>query len=429
MFASPPRHVEGLPRAGRSLVMGVVNVTPDSFSDGGRWTSAAAAVDHGENLYKEGADLVDVGGESTRPGAARPSSAEEIARVLPVVEGLVDSGVVVTVDTMRADVARRAVERGAVAVNDVSGGLADPDMLPLVAELDVPYICMHWRGHAASMQRMAAYGDVVAEVKSELQRRVDAAVAAGVRSSRIAVDPGLGFAKTADHNWSLLAGMEALHALGHPIIVGPSRKAFLGALLAGPEGGLRPTGERDDATAVIAALCAASGAWCVRVHDVGKSLDAIRVAARWAREAVSVVPSVPSPAELPARSWESSPGGLDRLTVRGLRAYGYHGVLPAERRDGQEFVADITMYVDMTKAATSDQLAHTVDYGELTARLAAAISSYPVDLIETLAERLAHVALAEAGVAEVEVTIHKPSAPVPVAVDDVSVTIRRRRDD
>ena len=303
--------------------MGVVNVTPDSFSDGGRWASVPDAVDHGLQLHEQGADLVDVGGESTRPSAARPSVAAELARVLPVISELVEAGAVVTIDTMRAEVAARAVEAGALAVNDVSGGLADPDMLPLIAELAVPYICMHWRGHADSMQSQATYHDVVRDVVAELRQRMDAALAAGIAAERLALDPGLGFAKTAQHNWALLTHIADLSGLGSPLVIGASRKTFLGALLESPEGSVRPVGERDDATAVISALCATSGVWCVRVHDVAKSLDAVRVASRWAAEASS------------ARS-------LDRLSITGLRAYGYHGVLQAERQNGQEFLIDVS---------------------------------------------------------------------------------------
>jgi dihydropteroate synthase len=263
--------------------MGVVNVTPDSFSDGGRWLSASAAIDHGLRLVKDGADLVDVGGESTRPGAARPSVEEELARVVPVIAELAGSGAVVSVDTMRADVARAAVEAGAGAVNDVSGGLADPSMLAVVADLGVPYLCMHWRGHSADMQGRAAYADVVTEVKGELGQRVAAALAAGIRPERLAVDPGIGFAKTAEHNWAVLAALESFHELGHAVVVGGSRKAFLGALLADSDGTPRRVDDRDAATVAVSAMCAAAGAWCVRVHDVAGSLDAVAVAARWAR--------------------------------------------------------------------------------------------------------------------------------------------------
>jgi dihydropteroate synthase len=241
-------------------------------------------------MHEQGADLVDVGGESTRPGAARVPEAEECARVLPVVKGLAAVGVAVSVDTMRAATAAAAVEAGAVLVNDVSGGLADPAMHPEVARLGVPYVLMHWRGHSATMQQRTTYDDVVADVAAELVRQRDAAVAAGIDPARIALDPGIGFSKTSAQNWTVLTGLSSFQALGHPVLVATSRKRFLGELLAQPEldpttGGadaLRPPRERDDATTATAALAAASGAWCVRVHAVRAGADAVRVAARWA---------------------------------------------------------------------------------------------------------------------------------------------------
>ena len=282
MHAEPPRYVDGLPRPGRTLVMGVLNVTPDSFSDGGRYLDAAVAVDHGRALVAEGADLVDVGGESTRPGATRPSPEEELDRVLPVVRALAGDGVLVSVDTMRASVASAVVEAGAVLVNDVSGGLADEAMLSTVAALDVAYVLMHWRAHSTQMQRFTDYGDVVADVSAELRERLDAAAQAGVRPERVAVDPGIGFSKTADQNWDVLAGMERLHDLGHPVLIATSRKRFLGALLADATGELRPTELREDGTTATSTLAAAAGAWCIRTHSVRATLDAVKVAQRWA---------------------------------------------------------------------------------------------------------------------------------------------------
>ncbi len=261
--------------------MGVVNVTPDSFSDGGRWLAPEDAVERGRTLLAEGADLIDVGGESTRPGAERPSEAEELGRVVPVVRELVAAGASVSVDTMRARVAAQALEVGATCVNDVSGGLADPDLLPVVADAACPVVLMHWRGHSHDMQSHATYDDVVADVTRELRDRVDAAVAAGVHVDRIAVDPGLGFAKTAAHSWTLLRRLPELGALGLPVLAGPSRKSFLGSLLGGDEQP-RPAPERDDATTALTALLAQAGAWCVRVHRVRASADAVRVVARWA---------------------------------------------------------------------------------------------------------------------------------------------------
>ena len=274
----------GLPSSDRCLVMGVVNVTPDSFSDGGQWYGAEAAIGHGLELVEQGADIVDVGGESTRPGAQRIEAEEELRRVGPVVTELVKAGVPVSIDTMRARVASFALDAGARLVNDVSGGLADPDMPRLVAAADASYVVMHWRGHSHDMYARATYADVVGEVREELTRRVDAAVAAGVDPGRIVIDPGLGFGKRPEHNWPLLARLPEVATLGgrtFPVLVAASRKGFLGGLLAGPDGTPRPIGGREEATVAITALAAAGGAWCVRVHQVPANSDAVRVAAAW----------------------------------------------------------------------------------------------------------------------------------------------------
>jgi dihydropteroate synthase len=275
--------VIGLPPAlagvDRCLVMGVVNVTPDSFSDGGQWFEVDAAIEHGRRLLADGADLVDVGGESTRPGADRVPVEEELRRVLPVVRALAAEGLVVSVDTMRASVAAAALAAGAAVVNDVSGGLADPAMAGLVAAAGVPFVAMHWRGPSATMDAMADYGDVVTEVVAELGGRLDALTEAGMDPRQVILDPGLGFAKTAEHNWLLLAGLGQLAAVGRPVLIGASRKRFLGTLLVGPDGLPLAPLDRDAATAATSAVAAAAGAWGVRVHDVRPSADAVRVVA------------------------------------------------------------------------------------------------------------------------------------------------------
>ncbi|MDD1057585.1 dihydropteroate synthase [Streptomyces cocklensis] len=268
----------GLPQWDRCAVMGVVNVTPDSFSDGGRWFDPDVAVKHGLDLVAQGADLVDVGGESTRPGAARVDEMEELRRVLPVVRELAASGVLVSVDTMRAAVAEQAVAAGARLVNDVSGGQADPAMIPVVAAAGVPFVVMHWRGQSIDMNNRAVYGDVLAEVIAELRTSLDRAVAGGVDPDRIVLDPGLGFAKEADHDLALLAQLGALRTLGRPLLVAASRKRFLGRVLAGSAGDPPPARERDAATAAVTAIAAREGAWAVRVHEVHASADAVRVA-------------------------------------------------------------------------------------------------------------------------------------------------------
>ena len=279
MYVGPPRHLAGLPQPARALVMGVLNVTPDSFSDGGRWADTDAALAHGRRLVAEGADLVDVGGESTRPGATRPSVQEELDRVLPVITRLAAEDVLVSVDTMRAEVAAAALDAGAVLVNDVSGGRADPDMFGTVAGAGAPYVLMHWRAHSAAMQQQTDYTDVVEDVATEL----------------------------ADQNWDVLAATERYHALGHPLLVAASRKRFLGTLLADADGTLRPPVDRDDATTATTALAAVAGAWCIRAHAVRPTADAVRVAARWARQAARPPTADSQPADSPAAG--SQPAG------------------------------------------------------------------------------------------------------------------------
>jgi dihydropteroate synthase len=271
--------------------MGVVNVTPDSFSDGGQWFDPDRAVAHGLELARQGADLVDVGGESTRPGAARPPVEEELRRVIPVVRRLVEGGARVSADTMRAAVADRALDAGACLVNDVSGGLADADMLGVVARARVPYVLMHWRGHSAQMEQRAEYDDVVADVVGELRIRMEAARAAGIDPARVIVDPGVGFAKTAEHNWTVLARLAEFRVLGQPILVAVSRKRFLGRLLVDQTGQPRPPAGLDAASAALSTLAAAAGAWCVRVHEVPAVADAVRIVARLAEEAEQPVGS------------------------------------------------------------------------------------------------------------------------------------------
>lgn len=261
----------------RTLVMGVVNVTPDSFSDGGEWFEPTAALEHGREVLAAGADIVDVGGESTRPGATRPTASEELRRVLPVVTDLAARGAVVSIDTMRVEVARAALDAGASIVNDVSGGLADPGMVPWVAGTGVPFIAMHWRGHSDEMQSRAVYDDVVIDVCRELATRRDELLEAGLGADRLVLDPGLGFAKNAEHNWTLMAALPALHDLELPILLGASRKAFLGRVGRGDGETPRPAGERDIETTATSVMAAMAGLWCVRVHDVPSTVRALAV--------------------------------------------------------------------------------------------------------------------------------------------------------
>ncbi|WP_460498516.1 dihydropteroate synthase [Glycomyces tarimensis] len=254
--------------------MGVLNVTPDSFSDGGRYLDFEDAVGHAEQMAAEGADLIDVGGESTRPGAERVDATTETARVVDVVAALTERGMVVSIDTTRSAVAAAAIEAGASVVNDVSGGLADPDMAGVVAATGVRWVLMHWRGHSTDMQRLAHYEHIVADVKAELEDRVEAALESGVDASRLIVDPGLGFAKTAEHNWRLSAHLHEFVELGYPVLFGSSRKSYLGKLLADEDGKPRPVGQREAATLATSVLAFEAGAWGVRVHDVAGTADA-----------------------------------------------------------------------------------------------------------------------------------------------------------
>jgi dihydropteroate synthase len=261
-------------RADRICIVGVVNVTPDSFSDGGRYLYVDDAIAHGLRMHAEGADLVDIGGESTRPGARRVPAEEELRRIEPVIAGLAAHGVPISVDTYRATVADAALTLGAALVNDVSGGLGDADMARVVRDAGCPWILMHWRGHSARMAELAVYDDVVKDVRTELLARVDDAVAAGVDESALVLDPGLGFAKTAAHNWAILAALDSLVEIGLPVLVAASRKSFLGSLLSDSDGTPRGMDEREDATTALTAYCADRGVWGVRVHQVRPSADA-----------------------------------------------------------------------------------------------------------------------------------------------------------
>ena len=279
-------HPSGLPenlrKLDRTLVMGVLNVTPDSFSDGGRFDDTEIAISHALQMIEDGADIIDIGGESTRPGSDRISVQEELDRVLPVISVLANSGMAISIDTMRAEVARAAIEAGACIINDVSGGKSDPEMLSYVSTLTVPYILMHWRGPSNIMNTLTDYNDVVADVTSEISKQVEVAVAAGIARERIAIDPGIGFAKTVDQNWPILKHLDVLEGLGLPILMGASRKKFLGELLA-KAGVARDSDERESATTAISTLMAARGLWAVRVHDVKPTRDAIAVVDRIAK--------------------------------------------------------------------------------------------------------------------------------------------------
>lgn len=262
----------GLPRD-RMLVMGILNITPDSFADGGRYEKTERAIEHGLAMMAQGVDIIDIGGESTRPGAERTSFEEELGRVLPVIQALSQAGAVISIDTMRADTAEQAIHAGAKIVNDVSAGLSDREMFHVVADLGCPYIAMHSRGVSKDMQARAIYHDVLQEVSTELSVQVDAALAAGISVENVILDPGIGFAKESEHNWVLLNNVEKLSSLGFPILIGASRKRFLGSLV-----GAATIDERESATIALTSLLAQRGVWGVRVHSVKPHCDAIAVA-------------------------------------------------------------------------------------------------------------------------------------------------------
>lgn len=446
--------------AGRTLVMGVLNVTPDSFSDGGNYLDIEAAIARGHELVAQGADLIDVGGESTRPGAEPVSGAEELRRVLPVVEALAADGIAVSVDTLRAATAREVVGAGAVIVNDVSGGRHDLEMLDAVAESGAVYVAMHWRGIPDPQHRRSGYDDVVAEVRDELARLADAARAAGIAPERLVLDPGLGFDKTAAQGWQLLAGLPSLAELGFPLLVGISRKRMIAETLAAARE--VPSAEvsmedRDLATAVVSAYAAHAGAWAVRVHEVVPTVNALAVVEAVAEASgrpAQVPPAQPSlsPRESTFRPFpasEGTPSGFsaarggaevdagaqtgpgaraaqDRITLTGLEVFAHHGVFDFERERGQRFLIDVEAALDLSPAAQHDALERTVHYGELAEAIVAAVEQDPVDLIETVAERVARVALGFPRVAEARVTVHKPDAPIDATFADVSVTVVRR---
>jgi dihydropteroate synthase len=381
------------------VIMGILNLTPDSFSDGGQFDSVESAVDAATSMVAHGANIIDVGGESTRPGAERISLETELERVIPVVERISAQGVFVSIDTMRSEVAEAAVVAGARMVNDVSGGLVDPQMLDVVARLGVPIVLMHWRGPSKTMQENIHYDNAVVEVCAELQSRAKAALNAGIDRGNIILDPGIGFGKEADHNWELLRNLDALMAIGYPLLVGVSRKRFLGSLLADTEGKPRDVGVRDVASATSSAYLLQRGAWGVRVHDVQATSDAYK----------ALCAINPDPA-------------IDSIELLGLREFGRHGVLEHERINGQYFSVDATLGLSISHAAHTDDLADTVNYAEVADSIRARIAGEPVDLIEKLAELIATDCLAFPQVVFAKIRVHKPDAPIEGEFGDVIVT-------
>ncbi len=447
-----------------TLVMGVLNVTPDSFSDGGRFAAAETAIARGRELFSQGAAIVDIGGESTRPGATPVPVDEEQRRVLPVIRALATAGLETSIDTIHAATARAAVAAGASSINDVSGGAHDPAMLDAAAlasaEHGARFIIGHWRGIPDPAHQRSDYADVVAEVRDALAVRAEAAIAAGVDRGRIVLDPGLGFDKTGEQCWRLLANLDQLTALGHPVLIGASRKRMIAEALARSGVEADPVA-RDLATSVVTAFAARSGAWGVRVHDVAGSVQALAVAGAWEaarpgsrpsfrssfrpgfetspavdmgsaqdmadprENGISTADPISTAGHIPAGASGPTDGSGDRIVLAGLEVYANHGVFDFERRRGQRFVIDAEVAVDLRDAAAGDALDRTVHYGELAEAIAAAVERDPVDLIETVAERVAAVALGFEGVRSATVTVHKPDAPIAATFADVSVTVVR----
>ena len=381
------------------VIMGILNVTPDSFSDGGQFDSVQSAVDAATAMVAHGANIIDIGGESTRPGAERISLETELERVIPVIERLSAQGTYVSIDTMRSEVAADAISAGARMVNDVSSGLADPDMFNVVARLGVPIVLMHWRGPSKTMQENIHYKNALVEVCAELQDRTKAALNAGIHRGNIILDPGIGFGKEAEHNWELLQNIDALLAIGYPVLVGVSRKRFLGALLTDTEGSPRDVSSRDVASAAVSAHLLQHGAWGVRVHDVQATSDAYK----------ALCAINPDPA-------------VDSIELLGLREFGHHGVLEHERINGQYFSVDATLGLSISHAAHTDDLADTVNYAEVADSIRARIAGEPVDLIEKLAELIATDCLESPQVVFAKIRVHKPDAPIEGEFDDVIVT-------
>jgi dihydropteroate synthase len=393
----------------RTHVVGILNVTPDSFSDGGRYTDLDAAVSRGAEMVAGGADIIDVGGESTRPGAEPVPEPEELRRVIPVIEALArEVTVPISIDTAKAGVAQAALEAGAVIVNDVTALRGDRRMAEVVASTEAGVVLMHMLGDPRTMQKNPRYRDVVAEVGASLLAWAKGAEASGVERERIVIDPGIGFGKNLDHNLLLLRNLPSLTALGYPVLVGPSRKSFIHAAL-----GL-PHGERLEATAGAVAWAVAQGAQLVRVHDVTEMVRVVRMT-----EAIRDVGASEDEFE--------PPPGRDKVIVRGLTVFGYHGVHAHEQERGQDFVIDLEAHLDLRPAGRGDELDETVDYSDLTRRAAAIVSSERFNLIEALAERLAAEVLEDPRVARTVIRVAKPEALAGRSVETVLVEIERER--
>lgn len=413
-------------------VMGVLNVTPDSFSDGGSYLDSAAALARAEEMLAAGAQIIDVGGESTRPGATPVSPEEEQRRVLPVVRELVRRGVSVSVDTIHASTAREAATAGAAYINDVSGGLHDPEILRVAAqaskERGVRFIIGHWRGVPDPAHSRSAYADVVCEVRESLQRLALAAQAAGVAREHIILDPGLGFDKTAAQSWQLLAACGSIAELGYPVLIGASRKRMLGDVLAdlpaaAKDGLCAGAGwhERDLVTAVSSVHAALAGAWGVRVHNVAATVQALAAHSAYLRAALGTAANLTH-----TSSAACSTAASNTIQLKGLEFFAHHGVYEHEKRDGQRFVLDLTL-TTVPPPCGSDELANTVDYGTLATQVLTAVTAESYDLLERVAEVALETVLQNQLVLAASVTVHKPEAPIPAKFGDVAVTRSRTK--
>lgn len=437
-------------------LVGILNTTPDSFSDGGNFLDVSAAVKHARQLISEGAAIIDIGGESTRPGSTRVTPEEEQRRILEIVRRVKDLGVTVSVDTVNASTAAAALAAGTDIINDVSGGLHDPLMLQTVAEHNAGFIAGHWRGFPKQDNSRSDYVDVVAEVVEQLQQRAAAARQAGIAASKIVLDPGLGFDKTPEQCWRLLRALPRLQRIGYPLLIGASRKRMVADLIAqqpgrGGEqadrqgggsvsGAVERAGERDLVTALITAACASYGVWGVRVHNVAASQLALAVAretgtaneTETANEAETVARTgTANETGTAARTAaDSQPAGElsgDTISLTGLRVFAHHGVLTEEKRDGQNFLIDAVIHLNTAASAASDELRQTVNYADLAVALKTAAAAGSLDLIETLAHRLADVALSFSGVESARITVNKPDAPIPAEFANVAVTVTKHR--
>ena len=391
-------------------LMGVVNVTPDSFSDGGLYLDPEAAIGHGRELAAAGAEILDVGGESTRPGAEAVSEDEELRRVIPVIRGLVATQAEISVDTSKAAVASAALDAGAGIVNDVTALRGDAGMASLCAERGATVVLMHMRGEPRTMQDDPRYGDVVAEVKAFLAERVEAAVAAGIAEERIWLDPGIGFGKTAAHNMELLRRLGELRELGRPLVIGTSRKSFIGKV----DGSA--AGDRLGGTIASSVLAAAEGAEVLRVHDVAEMRQALAVA-------TAILGVGSSPMENHGNGIESSA----EIELRGLSIYTHHGVSEAEQEVGQRLEFDISFDVPDCDAMLTDRLEDTVDYAQVCDIVALAATERSYKTLERLAQVVGERLMERYGSESVRVRAAKPEPPLPLAIQEVAVEVTQER--